>query len=70
MQELRAKTKIPYHKMIFFYDWDVNLQEVSQLGVLSCHCPNGLTLDIFHSSFQSYHQLKEDDEEAWMGYVI
>ena len=75
-QILRDKTNIPYHKMIFFDDWDVNLQEVSQLGVLSCHCPDGLTLDIFHSGLRRYHELKEgetDGDEAsynWMGYVI
>lgn len=75
-QILRDKTNIPYHKMIFYDDWDVNLQEVSQLGVLSCHCPEGLTLDIFLSSLRRYHELKEgetDDDETsynWMGYVI
>ena len=74
-QALRETTNIAYHNMIFYDDWDVNLHEVSQLGVLSCHCPEGLTLDIFQASLRRYHELKEgeiEDEENynWMGYVI
>jgi magnesium-dependent phosphatase-1 len=71
LQELREVSGIPYHKMVFFDDWTVNLQEVAQLGVLSCHCPNGLNLDIFRSSLKQYHSLKEQYEDNnWMGYII
>ena len=65
---------VPYHKMIFFDDWIVNLQEVSQLGVLGCHCPNGMTLEIFRRGLDHYHDLKtqqdDDPDSVWMGYVI
>jgi len=70
LQLLREQTGIPYHKMMFLDDWIVNLEEVAQLGVLSCHCPNGLTWDIFCDSLEYYHALKtKDGDDAWVGYV-
>jgi len=74
-QALRECTNVPYHNMIFYDDWDVNLHEVSQLGVLCCHCPNGMTLDIFQTSLQRFHELKDGNSDQndgcnWMGYII
>ena len=69
-QALREVTGVPYKNMIFFDDWEVNLEEVSQLGVLGCRCPTGLSLDIFQRGLRYYHELKEQDEDSWMGYVV
>ncbi|CAB9518152.1 Inherit from virNOG: Magnesium-dependent phosphatase [Seminavis robusta] len=72
-QSLRQSTGVPYHRMMFFDDWVVNLQEVSQLGVLGCHCPHGMTLDIFRHGLNEYHDLKKnqaDGDNVWMGYII
>mmetsp|Transcript_21479 Transcript_21479/g.30359 ORF Transcript_21479/g.30359 Transcript_21479/m.30359 type:complete len:539 (+) Transcript_21479:91-1707(+) len=67
---LRESTGIPYHEMVFFDDdATMNLGEVSQLGVLCCHCPRGLTTDLFAASMMKYQSLKQEDEK-WMGYVL
>lgn len=69
-EALKSKTNIAFQDMVFFDDWDMNCFEVSQLGVLCCHCPNGITIDLFHKSLDHYHMLKTQDINNWMGYII
>ena len=69
---LRAATGFAYSEMLFFDDdARMNLQEISQLGVLCCHTPRGLTQDHFVKSLTKYSQLKAGhDASHWMGYVL
>ena len=58
--------------MVFFDDdARMNLEEVSQLGVLCCHCPRGMTLDLYRGALIKYDRLKSGGQErVWMGYTI
>jgi magnesium-dependent phosphatase 1 len=42
-EKLRAKTKVAYHKMVFFDNEQNNVLEVGQLGVTSVFCPGGMS---------------------------
>eukprot|EP00977_Amphora_coffeiformis_P006118 scaffold1323_cov160-Amphora_coffeaeformis.AAC.23 len=69
---LRDATGFAYSEMLF-YDDDarMNLGEISQLGVLCCHTPRGLTTPHFVKSIQKYSDLKAGhDASHWMGYVL
>eukprot|EP00978_Attheya_sp_CCMP212_P005230 scaffold11612_cov39-Attheya_sp.AAC.2 len=74
-QNLKRITGIPYDQMVFFDDdARMNLGEISQLGVLCCHCPRGMTADLFRGSLQTYHELKtsssNDEPNPWMGLIL
>lgn len=69
---LREATGLAYSEMLF-YDDDarMNLGDISQLGVLCCHTPRGLTAEHFTKSLQKYSHLKVGhDASHWMGYVL
>ena len=42
-ENLKVKTKIQYHDMLFFDNERVNITEVGQLGVVSVYCPGGMS---------------------------
>lgn len=42
---LQRITQIPYENMLFFDDWDFNIESVSSLGVKCIHTPHGMTKD-------------------------
>jgi len=70
---LRQATTLSYGEMLFFDDdAQMNLEEVSsQLGVLCCHTPQGLTLDYFCKALHQYNNLKRDHASGhWMGYIL
>lgn len=75
-QQLQKSTGIPYGDMIFFDDdMHFNCFEVAQLGVLCCHCPRGITVDLFRGALMKFDQLKrsgdgQDDDAVWMGYTV
>ena len=70
---------IKYSDMLFFDDArSLNLESVSQMGVLCCHCPKGLkNVDLFLASMDEYNRLKQekvdvdsDGDSPWMGYIL
>jgi len=72
-EQLQKHTGIAYRDMLFFDDdKHMNCNEISQkLGLLSSHCPNGLTLDIFRESLLEYACKKEGKpKNIYMGYIL
>ena len=69
---LREATGLTYSEMLFFDDSvSMNLNEISQLGVLCCHTPRGMTMPHFIKALQKYNELKAGkDARHWMGYVL
>ncbi|KAL7568998.1 hypothetical protein ACA910_021289 [Epithemia clementina (nom. ined.)] len=70
---LRQITGHLYTEMLFFDDdASMNLQEIStQLGVLCCHTPRGITIPHFAKALQKYNDLKAGkDARHWMGYIL
>lgn len=74
---------IAAHRDMLFFDDDVhlNLGEVSQLGVLCCHTPRGITVEHFVKTLHHYNALKCQHQRqttsaasathnVWMGYVL
>jgi magnesium-dependent phosphatase 1 len=61
-----------YSDMLFFDDdARLNLNEVSQLGVLCCHTATGITVPQFEQSLLKYSELRTGhDEGHWMGHVL
>ena len=63
---LHSNTNIPYNQMLFFDDNRDgkygNCVPVSELGVLSVHCPNGIdTEDIFLNGLNQYHKWSKEN---------
>jgi magnesium-dependent phosphatase 1 len=69
---LREATGFAYSEMLFFDDdMRMNLGEISQLGVLCCHTPRGITTEHFCRALTKYGELKAGHDAAhWMGYVL
>ena len=69
---LRETAGLTYSEMLFFDDSvSMNLNEISQLGVLCCHTPRGMTMPHFIKALQKYNELKAGkDARHWMGYVL
>ena len=69
---LKQATGFAYTEMLFFDDnVSMNLKEISQLGVLCCHTPRGMTMEHFVKALQKYSDLKAGkDARHWMGYVL
>merc|ERR1711918_239975 len=63
-QTLHIESGIPYNEMVFFDDWDLNVREVSQLGVLGIYNPNGLNEEKFHQGLSRYKSKVIEREEA------
>ena len=61
-ERLRESTGIPYGDMIFFDDSASgrygNCEPVAGLGVLSVHCPEGLTAERWSSALEAYSSAK------------
>ena len=57
---------IPYNEMIFFDDWDLNVREVGQLGVIGVYNPHGLTEAKFQEGLNKYKtnaKLRKESDE-------
>ena len=68
---LRDATGIDYRDMVFFDDdANLNLDEISQLGIMCGHCPRGLTAELFSATLAKYHSLKAQHERNYMGYIL
>ncbi|GAX28839.1 hypothetical protein FisN_20Lh133 [Fistulifera solaris] len=69
---IRAASGVPYSSMLFFDDdARMNLGETSQLGVMSCHTPRGLTTEHFVKALHKFSELKAGhDDQHWMGYIL
>jgi len=63
---IRAKTGIDYDQMLFFDDAADgkygNCASVAGLGVLSAHCPDGLTNDVWRRALETYAALHAASE--------
>jgi magnesium-dependent phosphatase 1 len=72
LADIRAASGVPYSSMLFFDDdARMNLGETSQLGVLSCHTPRGLTTEHFVKALHKLSELKANhDDQHWMGYIL
>lgn len=53
-QELRRDTGLAYTEMLFFDNERINVEEVSQLGVVCVHCPRGMTVEVWESGLKEY----------------
>ena len=61
---------VPFSEMVFFDDdMYLNLDEISGIGVLSCHTPRGLTVDLFRETMIKYSELR-DNQDAEMGQIL
>jgi magnesium-dependent phosphatase 1 len=69
---LRNAAGCTYSDMLFFDDdARLNLNEVSQLGVLCCHTATGITVPQFEQSLLKYSELRTGhDANHWMGHVL
>eukprot|EP00527_Entomoneis_sp_CCMP2396_P006714 CAMPEP_0198147134 /NCGR_PEP_ID=MMETSP1443-20131203/33334_1 /TAXON_ID=186043 /ORGANISM="Entomoneis sp., Strain CCMP2396" /LENGTH=438 /DNA_ID=CAMNT_0043811303 /DNA_START=253 /DNA_END=1566 /DNA_ORIENTATION=+ len=70
--KLRQDSGLAYSQMLFLDD-DVrmNLNEISQMGILCCHTPRGVTMGHFMKAVQKYSELKAGhDDKHWMGYIL
>jgi magnesium-dependent phosphatase 1 len=69
---LRNAAKCTYSDMLFFDDdARLNLGEVSQLGVLCCHTPTGITVPQFTQSLLKYSELRAGHNAGhWMVHVL
>jgi magnesium-dependent phosphatase 1 len=72
LANLRQGSGVPYSSMLFLDDdARMNLGESSQLGVLSCHTPRGITVEYFVKALAKYSELKTGhDDNHWMGYIL
>ena len=72
LTSIRTASGVPYSSMLFFDDDSrMNLGETSQLGVLSCHTPRGLTTEHFVKALHKFSELKAGhDDQHWMGYIL
>lgn len=70
-ETLREKSGVRFSDMIFFDDdMHLNLGEISQMGVLCCHCPKGVTRDLFRGALRHYDEMKTQDADQWMGITL
>ena len=71
-ESLRRRSGLPFGSMLFFDDARGgrfgNCEPVARMGVLSAHCPSGLTDGVWAHAVRSYAALAAD--EAWMGMVV
>lgn len=72
LADIRTASGVPYSSMLFFDDdARMNLGETSQLGVLSCHTPKGMTTEHFVKALHKFSELKAGhDDQHWMGYIL
>jgi magnesium-dependent phosphatase 1 len=74
MSRIRQASGVPYHDMLFVDDdARMNLDEVSQLGILCCHTPRGVTVEHFVKALHRYNELRTsaaDGERPWMWYIL
>lgn len=70
-ESLREKTGVRFGDMVFFDDdFHMNLKEISQMGVLCCHCPKGITRDLFRGTLRRYDEMKSQHTDQWMGITL
>ena len=53
-ESLQRITKIPYEQMLFFDDYDFNIESVGSLGVKCVHTPNGMTIDAWKEGMELF----------------
>ena len=70
-EKLHETTKVSYNEMIFFDDdANLNLREIETMGVLCCHCPRGMNVDLFRRTLWKYSDMKSKNKKAWMGITV
>jgi magnesium-dependent phosphatase 1 len=60
LASLREKTGVPYHRMCFFDNEGINVEEVAQLGVTSVYCPGGMSQGAWEEGLRKYARRAED----------
>lgn len=73
LARIRQASGFAYSEMLFIDDdARMNLDEVSsQLGVLCCHTPRGITMAHFVKSLHKYNQLMNGQSVGhWMGHIL
>jgi len=53
-ESLQRITNIPYEHMLFFDDYDLNIETVSSLGVICIHTPHGMTRDAWEEGMETF----------------
>jgi len=53
-ESLQRITNIPYDEMLFFDDYDLNIESVRSLGVRCIHTPNGMTKDSWDEGIELF----------------
>jgi magnesium-dependent phosphatase 1 len=53
-ESLQRITNIPYEQMLFFDDYDLNIESVGSLGVKCIHTPNGMTRDAWDEGMELF----------------
>jgi magnesium-dependent phosphatase-1 len=53
-ESLQRITNIPYERMLFFDDYDLNIESVGSLGVRCIHTPNGMTRDAWDEGIEMF----------------
>lgn len=73
-QALREKTGVAYEDMLFFDDSKSgrfgNCDPVAKLGVMSAHCPHGLTRQVWLNALEEFAAAKAAGGGARMGKVL
>ncbi len=53
-EALHRRSRIPYEEMIFFDNENGNIVAVRPLGVHCCHCPDGMTQDVWAKALRDF----------------
>jgi len=53
-ESLQRITNIPYERMLFFDDYDLNIESVGSLGVRCVQTPNGMTRDAWEEGLELF----------------
>ena len=53
-ESLQRITNIPYEQILFFDDYDFNIDSVGSLGVQCVHTPNGMTLEKWEEGIELF----------------
>ncbi len=73
-QALRNASELEYHEMLFFDDARDgkygNCEAVSKLGVMSCHCPRGLTSEIIENAIKTYDKTIRSEGTQGVGRIV
>mmetsp|Transcript_22660 Transcript_22660/g.53743 ORF Transcript_22660/g.53743 Transcript_22660/m.53743 type:complete len:202 (-) Transcript_22660:97-702(-) len=62
-RDLRERTGIDFADMVFFDNERGNIRSVSKLGVLSVHCPNGMTREVWKDGIDEWQRRQNQLEQ-------